>query len=333
MVVDELFLNGDGDLFFHLAAHLLGDDGCGVEVDELAQGGHDAVFHQALDHLGAGLLHAAGQFAHADLVGNHDLHGSLLGNLQLQAAHLLLLVLAALVGHGHAPALAVGADLLLAAPLLALHPVGPLAAQSLQTLIVLGKVHVAALAGIHDLLLRHPGGGVRHHRLGLGLLGILLLRSRLLLRGLLGRLLRGGLLGSCRLLRRSRGGLLGLLLIGVGKDHLDAGDLIVLGQIIEDHGQLMVRQHLHVVLGGRHILGEDLRNGLGGQAEVLGHLMHSVFLNTQSKHLVTLQPEGWGIFSSICRRNLSIRISALPFAEGALALFHRAAVGIGGGSP
>ena len=139
----------------------LGDDGGGVEVDDLAEGGHDAVLHQALDHLGAGLFHAAGQLAHADLVGDHDLHGGLLGDFQLQAAHLLRLVLTALVGEGHtAPALVGGADLLLAAAALALHPGGPLAAQILQALVVLGKVHVAALAGVHHLGLRHTGDGL-----------------------------------------------------------------------------------------------------------------------------------------------------------------------------
>ncbi len=56
-------------------------------------------------------------------------------------------------------ALVVGADLLLAAALLPLHAGAPLAAQLLQPLVVLGQVHVAALAGVHDLLLGHPGVG------------------------------------------------------------------------------------------------------------------------------------------------------------------------------
>ena len=44
VVVDELLLDGDHYLLLHLAAHLLCDDGGGIEVNELAQGGHDAVF-------------------------------------------------------------------------------------------------------------------------------------------------------------------------------------------------------------------------------------------------------------------------------------------------
>ena len=277
--VDELFLDGDGHLMLHLAAHFLGDDGSGVVINDLGQGGHDAVLHQALDHLGAGLLHAAGQLAHADLIGDHDLDGSLLGDLQLQTAHLLRLVLTALVGEGHAaPALVGGADLFLAAAALALHAGGPLTAQILQTLVVLGQVHIAALAGVYDLLLGNAADGLLHHRLLLG---------RALSALALGGLGSGGLfpvLGAA-LLRRGSGGLGGLrlllLLEGVGEDHLDAGDLVVLREIIKNHGKLMVRQNLHVVLGSGRVLGQDLRDGLGGQAEVLGHLMHSVFFHTQ----------------------------------------------------
>ena len=61
---------------------------------------------------------------------------------------------------------------------------------------------------------------------------------------------------------------------------------MILGQPVKDDGQLPVRQHLHMVLGSRAVLGQDLRNGLGGEAEVLRHLMDSVFFNSQMKHLV-----------------------------------------------
>ena len=96
-VVDQLLLDGDHHFLLHLAAHLLSDDSGGVEVDDLAEGGHDAVLHQALDHLSAGLFHPAGQLTHRDL--RRDLHGErcFLGDLQLQAAQLLRLLLLALV--------------------------------------------------------------------------------------------------------------------------------------------------------------------------------------------------------------------------------------------
>ena len=282
MDIDELFLDGDDDFLFHLAAHFLSDDGSGVKVDQLAQRGHDAVFHQAFDHLGAGFLHPAGQLTHRDLIGDLDLDGRFFGNLQLQAAHPFGLVLLALVGEGHvAPALIAVAELFLAA--LLLHPLGTLAAQSLQALVVLGQVHVAALAGVHDLLLGNPGGGLLHGSGGL-----------LRVSGLLGR--RIGILADFRslsgLLFRRRSALVSvgrsvrlggsrLRLIRVCKDGLNAGNLIVLCQVIKDHRQLVIVQDLHVVFRSRHIFGQNFCNGLGGQTEVFGHLMDSIFFHTQ----------------------------------------------------
>ena len=118
MVVDQLLFDGDHDLLLHLAAHFLGNDGGGVEVDHLAERGHDTVLHQALDHLCAGLLHAAGQLAHADLIG--DLHGDggILDDLQPQLTHAVGLLLLALVGHGAVLALLGVAELLLALKLI-----------------------------------------------------------------------------------------------------------------------------------------------------------------------------------------------------------------------
>ena len=52
--------------------------------------------------------------------------------------------------------------------LLRLHAGGPLTAQILQTLVVLRQVHIAALAGVHDLLLGNAADGLLHHRLLLG---------------------------------------------------------------------------------------------------------------------------------------------------------------------
>ena len=144
MVVDELLLDGDDHFLLHLAAHLLGDDGGGVEVDDLAQGGHDAVLHQALDHLCAGLLHAAGQLAHADLVGDLHGNGGLFDDLQPQAAQTIRLLLLALVAEKPlSRRLLAVAELLLALGLL----LGPTAAAGaalghvLQLLVVLIQIH------------------------------------------------------------------------------------------------------------------------------------------------------------------------------------------------
>ena len=96
VVVDQAVLDGHDHLFFHLTAKVHGDEGGGVVVDGLAQGGHDAHLHQRLDHLGAGLFHPGGQLAHRDLLRNVDGERGLFGDLQLEPAHLLLLLAALL---------------------------------------------------------------------------------------------------------------------------------------------------------------------------------------------------------------------------------------------
>ena len=264
VVVDELLLDGDHYLLLHLAAHLLGDDGGGVEVDKLAQRGHNAVFHQALDHLGAGFLHAAGQLAHADLVGDLDGDGGLFDDLQPQAAQPVGLLLLALVALGTAPAAGLAADLFLALGL-ALVPAGVAAAgvgHILELFVVLVQVHCRGLPGVHHLGLGHAADGL------LLRLGLLCLLAGLLL----GLGLPGGRLlpGRLRLLLGRLG--------GVGVDRLDAGDLVVLGQALKDQRQLPIPQNLHMVFGRLGILGQNLRDLLGGDAEVLRHLMHSVFV-------------------------------------------------------
>ena len=258
VVVDELFLDGDHHFLLHLAAHLLGDDGGGVEVDDLAQGGHDAVLHQALDHLCAGFLHAAGQLAHADLIGNLHGDGGLFDDLQPQAAQPVGLLLLALVALGTAAAARLAADLLLALGL-ALVPAAVAGAgvgHILELLVILVHVHGRGLAGVHHLGLGHTADG-------------LLLRLGFLFRL---RLLAGGLLlsGGLRLLLGRLG--------SIGVNRLDAGNLVVLGQTLKDQRQLPISQNLHVVFGRLGILGQNLRDLLGGDAEVLRHLMHSVFV-------------------------------------------------------
>ena len=272
MVVDQALLDGDDDLLFDLAAHLLGDDGGGVEVDHLAQGGHHAVLHQALDHLCAGLLHPAGQLAHADLVGDLHGHRGLFDDLQPQLPQPVgLLLLALVAGEVIVPPLLIAAELLLAlwgllVPLAAAAGVGHI----LQFLVVLVQIDVGGLAGVHHLPLGHAGHGL----LGLLRLG----RAALLgLAALALTLYRRGCV-----LRRLGGGLLRLLLLrlgALGEDHRDAAYRVVLGQILKDQAQLPVLQHLHMIFGRFGVLGQDLRDLLRGHAEVLGHLMHSVFVS------------------------------------------------------
>ena len=86
---------------------------------------HDAVFQQALDDLGHRLFHAGGQLADGDLVGDLDDQLRLLGDLELESAHLLLLLGAGLGAEalGLLLLFVLVADLLLAA-LVILHAVG-----------------------------------------------------------------------------------------------------------------------------------------------------------------------------------------------------------------
>ena len=267
----------------------------------MAAGGHDAVLHQALDHLGPGLLHPAGQFAHRDLCGDLHGEGGLLGDFQLETAHLLRLLLTPLVRKGHlSPLLASGA----AEFLLTLLPVPASAACAgalghiLQLLVVLIQVDIGGLAGIHHL-------GLGHHPGRAGLTGLLILRLSLLALplGRLGRALRGILCGSAvlpglaalgpaspvlRLLAAlvpalGGGGLgrsgLGLLSqSGVGIDGFDTADLVGLGQVLEDHRQLLVRQVLAGLLRRVEVLAEDLDDLLCLHPEILRQLVYLILI-------------------------------------------------------
>ena len=314
-------------------AQLHGHQGGGIIVDDLGQGGHDAQLHELLDDLGTGLLHAGGQLAHADLIGDLDGEGRLLGDLQLELAHLFLLFLAALVAEGSALAVVVAAlDLLLAA----LHPVGPLRRQGLQMLVVLIQVHVAALAGVHQLLLRYAAGGAVRGLLGLlvvlaaglgGLVVVLVLAALPVLLAAVvsvvsvvtGAAVTGSAVAVVSVVAVIPAAVavvpsLALLAVAVapvvpvavtaavisvvavvaaavlaalgggGQGGLHVGHLVVLGHILKDDGQLLVAEHLHVVLGGRSVCGQDLGDVLGLLAKVLGYLVYTIFiLKTQIK--------------------------------------------------
>ena len=173
MVVNEAFFDGDNDLPLHLAAQLCGDEFRRVEVDGLIDGGHDTVFDEDLDQLRGGLLHAGGQLAHGDLVGDFHRQRRLLDDLKLQPPHLLLLLVAALVAHRAFVLIlifALVADLLLAAGVI-LHPLGHQIVHPVVKAVGvdgdgLGVDHAAfPLALLHLGLLRLFGG------LGLGLSG------------------------------------------------------------------------------------------------------------------------------------------------------------------
>ena len=81
-------------------------------------------------------------------------------------------------------------------------------------------------------------------------------------------------------------------MVDVGVDLLDGVDLVALGQILKDDGQLLVSQGLHMVLGRVAVLGQDVHDLLGGQGlpllcKVLGQLMDGIFNHHRCMHLVS----------------------------------------------
>ena len=85
MLVKQLLLDRDMHFLLDLAAHLLGHDRRGVEIDDLGDRCHHAQLDQALDDVRRGALHAAGQLADRNLVRDHHLDRDL-----LERGHLLL---------------------------------------------------------------------------------------------------------------------------------------------------------------------------------------------------------------------------------------------------
>ena len=262
MVVEQTLFDGDDDLALDLAAKLRGDEFRRVEVDGLVDRGHDAVFEQALDDLSRRLLHAGSQLADSDLIGDPDDQLRLLGNLQLETAHLLLLLGAGLCAEalGLLLLFVLVADLLLAAGII-LHAVGDKRVDAVVVAVGVDRdgagVDDAALA--LALGLRLLGGRLLGILLRAGLVpGLLrtlealllragrtcLLRTRLILAALRARLASGlrVLRGCCGLgLLCGRGSGRFLLCRGSGKDLLDRIDLVLLRDIVENHVQLVFR--------------------------------------------------------------------------------------------
>ena len=300
VIVDQTLLDGHSGLVLDLAAHLHGDQCGGIVVDDLTDGGHDAQLDQLLDHLRAGLLHTAGQLAHGNFVRDMDGQRGFLGDLQLQAAHLLMLLVAglgaleaALLFLVLALGLLAAADALLAAGDV-LHALRDqlihMIVEAVGVDVGRGGIDHAALALALGLLLLR-----RLLRSGLGLFGsrrrrriLTGLRLRLWLLSLLGPVLGFFLLGLVlrlalgflllRLDRRLSGLRLRLALLRRGVHLLDGFDLVLLRQHVKDQIQLFLRQHLLMALGLAVFLRHQLHDNFVGHAKILGNLTDSVFL-------------------------------------------------------
>ena len=301
-----------------LAAKLGRDKLCGVKVDGLVDRGHDAVFEQALDDLGRRLLHAGGQLADGDLVGDLDDQLRLLGDLELESAHLLLLLGAGLGTEalGLLLLFVLVADLLLAARVV-LHALGD---KRIDAVVVAVGVD-GNRAGINDAAFALALGLRLFGLLGSLRLGVLLRRGSLLGRILRARLIllclrtgillralvvivlaravrvRAQLLGSLqlcgiwralRLGRLFRGGCRRFgfwlfLRLGGREDLGDGADLVLRGDIVEDDVQLIFCQILRTALGLIIKLSDNLNEAFGGHSKIVGYLFDFLLdLNTHT---------------------------------------------------
>ena len=214
--------------------------------------------------------------------GMETLTGAFFAISNLQALHTVALLGAALgAGGGLLLALLLLIAYLLLAGLAAAAAVRAVrAGHAVEALVVLTEVDVAAAAGVYDALLGHLAGHVRLLLLGSG--------SGLGGLGRLGRLPYLGLGGALGLLRcggLGRGGRGGGLLRRLGlledlHELIHVGALVLLGEHLEDYGQLVVVEDLHMVLRRGRVLRQYLGYDFGGKAKVLGHLVNSVFLKT-----------------------------------------------------
>ena len=306
MVVEQPLFNRDNDLFFHLASHLDRDELRRVKVDGLVDGGHDAVFDQALHNLGGGLLHAGGQLADGDLIRdlNHEL--CLFRDLKLKPAHLLLLLGAGLRAELSRLLLALvvlAVDLLLAA-LIVLHALRDEGVDAVVIAVGIdgdGRgVDDAALA-LALRLLRLGGllrlSAARGH--ALLLVPGIRLRTRRALRGAL-RVLSG--CGSGRRAGRRSGRLQALSGRGSGsrcrggcgfdrENLLERVDLMVSRDMIEDHVQLILGQVLGAALRLIVKLPDDLDDLFGRHFQIVGDFLDLLLdFNTQYSHLLLFLP-------------------------------------------
>ena len=78
-VVDDPVFDGDDDAFLDVGAELFGDDGCGIEVDDIVDGRHLTERKQLFDDFGCGHAQFGSEFADGDLIAHLD------GDLLLRA--------------------------------------------------------------------------------------------------------------------------------------------------------------------------------------------------------------------------------------------------------
>ena len=307
----QALFDGDMDLMLDLGVELLGNQGGGVEVNDIGDGMHLAHLHEFGHDLGSALLQAGSQLTDGDLIGDGDLELGIAGLLQLDALQALGLGLTAAAELLAAAVVAV-VELFLLAGGLVLALAGHVAAVGQIVIAGVELIHIDIHgAGIHrdlravDLhLLRLDGlldagiGGqllqgdallAALFRLLLGLAAVfLLLGLRLLLGFGLGNglgLLRlcGGLVGLLGLrlllfgllLLGLRGGL--SLLLAAGKVGVQACLGILAGQGLQQDIQLFFLKSAAGLIGFAGHAGHGLDDLFGGHAELLGNISDLIF--------------------------------------------------------
>ena len=303
---EEALLDGDMDLVLDLGVEFLGDQGGGVEIDDVRDGVHLAHLHKLGNNLGSVLLQAGSQLADGDLVGDGDFQLRVAGLFQLNALQALSLGLAAAAKLLAAAVVAV-IELFFFAGGLVLALAGHIAAvgQVVIAGVELVNVHIDG-AGVHghlgavdldllglDRLLDAGIGGqlLQGDALFIALLGLLFGLAILLLLGLLlglgfslGLLCLGGLgsgllllcLLGLRLLRfRLRGGL--CFLLAAGKVGIQARLSVLAGQGLQQDVEFFFLKRAACLVGGAGHTGNGFDDLFSGYAELLGNISDFVF--------------------------------------------------------
>ena len=303
----QALLDGDMDLMLDLGMELLGNQGGGVEVNDIRDGVHLAHLHEFGHDLGSALLQAGSQFTDGDLIGDGDLELGIAGLLQLDALQALGLGLTAAAELLAAAVVAV-VELFLLAGGLVLALAGHVAAVGQIVIAGVELIHIDIHgAGIHrdlravdlhllrlDRLLDAGIGGqlLQGDALFIALLSLLFGLADFLLRLLLGFGLGNGL----GLLRLSGGlvGLLGLrlllfgllllglrgglsLLLAAGKVSVQACLGILAGQGLQQDIQLFFLKSAAGLIGFAGHTGHGLDDLFGGHAELLGNISDLIF--------------------------------------------------------
>ena len=318
-LIKQLFFDGNVYFLLNLCAHFLCNDCRRVKVDGLRNICHNAQLEQLFDDVCCGALQAGSQLADIDFIRNHNLELNLLELLlTLQALHLLLLLLTALVGERSA-CIRLAGDFLLAR----LHAVSLLRNQRVNAVVVTIQIDIACAAGIDAVnllalrllvLLGRNGrrcrlaGALRTQNLALLMrlcltmvlllvvVELLFLCSGSVLLRLLAFLLLSFRLCVALLLRTA--GIAAILLLGSAhrlltnnlcrrrlslsslliQDFLHVIHRMLLGHIIKNQIQFIVLQNLHVILRRGEIFCHHIGDVLGIYAKILSDFMYTVFI-------------------------------------------------------